>query len=64
VPIYPHGLAFKHRGWINPALRYLPLTDLLRTVLEGSGECAEKGIEVSAIYRLHVGWMLVVFPSR
>ena len=44
---------------LNYMLETLPLTDTLRKVLEGSGECAEKGWEF--LHLSIAGWTLVFF---
>ena len=44
---------------LNYMLDTLPFTDVLRNVLEGSGECAEKGWEL--LHLSIAGWTLVFF---
>jgi disulfide bond formation protein DsbB len=46
---------------LNYMLETLPFTDVLRKVLEGSGECAEKGWEF--LHLSIAGWTLVFFVA-
>ena len=46
---------------LNYMLDTLPLTDVVRKVLEGSGECAEKGWEF--LHLSIAGWTLVFFVA-
>lgn len=46
---------------LNYMLHTLPFTDVLRKVLEGSGECAEKGWEF--LHLSIAGWALVFFVA-
>jgi disulfide bond formation protein DsbB len=46
---------------LNYMLETLPFTDALRQVLEGSGECAEKGGEF--LHLSIAGWTLVFFVA-
>src|SRR6185312_13155746 len=46
---------------LNYMLETLPFTDALRQVLEGSGECAEKGWEF--LHLSIAGWTLVFFVA-
>src|ERR1700694_2648213 len=46
---------------LNYMLETLPFTDVLRQVLEGSGECAEKGWEF--LHLSIAGWTLVFFVA-
>src|SRR5438270_11767116 len=46
---------------LNYMLDTLPFTDVLRKVVEGSGECAEKGWEF--LHLSIAAWMLVFFVA-
>jgi disulfide bond formation protein DsbB len=46
---------------LNYMLDSLPLTDVVRKVFEGSGECAEKGWEF--LHLSIAGWTLVFFVA-
>lgn len=46
---------------LNDMMETLPYTDVLRKVLEGSGECAEKGWEF--LHLSIAGWTLVFFVA-